>query len=87
MMAIGDDIRTRRKSLNLGLRELGRMAMVSAPYLSDIERGYRSPPPETLERICASLAMDCEPLMLAWARERLGRTPTGRVLLARLEEG
>lgn len=51
----GESIRHTRKGLGLSMREVARRAKISAPYLSDIERGNRRVPNGTMERIRAAI--------------------------------
>ncbi len=53
---IGEKIRDRRKALGLGLREVARLAGISAAYLSDIELDRRTCPDATLEKVIAAMA-------------------------------
>lgn len=41
-VAIGDKLRSRRKALDLSLREIARRMDVSAPHVSDLELGRRT---------------------------------------------
>lgn len=46
---IGRDFRVLRKTLNLSLRTVAKVLDVSAPFLSDLERGNRTWTKEKLE--------------------------------------
>jgi len=60
-----------RARAGLSLRELGRLCGLSEPYLSDLERGRRQPPPLKVVLILArALGADPYPLALRAARER-----------------
>lgn len=48
MNTIGSQIRARRDSLGISLRELAKRIGISPPFLSDIERGRRMPSQERL---------------------------------------
>ena len=49
--ATGKRIRQARLRVGIGLREASRALKISAPYLSDIERGRRTPSREVFDRI------------------------------------
>ena len=52
---IGTYIRAQREHAKVSLRQLARTAGVSNPYLSQIERGLRTPSAEILQQIaCAA---------------------------------
>jgi len=53
--AIGEFIREQREQAQVSLRQLARLAGVSNPYLSQIERGLRKPSAEVLQQIAAAL--------------------------------
>ncbi len=52
---VGKAIRATRKHRGLSLRECARQAKISAPFLSDIERGRRSMSDGTCEMILGVL--------------------------------
>jgi transcriptional regulator with XRE-family HTH domain len=54
---LGEFIRESRKKSGVSLRELARIVNISAPFLSDIELGRRSPSNETLTRLAQALKM------------------------------
>ncbi|WP_229672157.1 helix-turn-helix domain-containing protein [Pullulanibacillus camelliae] len=54
-MNIGMRIQNIRKSKNLKVTELAKMAYISQPYLSDIERGRTTPSLDKLQTICEAL--------------------------------
>ena len=54
-MKIGKRIRTRRKELELSLRELGEMTGVSASFLSQVENDQVSPSLNSLQGIATAL--------------------------------
>ena len=54
-MKIGKRIRTRRKELELSLRELGQMTGVSASFLSQVENDQVSPSLNSLQGIATAL--------------------------------
>ena len=59
---LGDYIREQRSSANVSLRQLAKLAGVSNPYLSQIERGLRKPSAEILQQIAKALRISAEAL-------------------------
>ena len=59
---VGAFIRSQRTSAQLSLRKLARMADVSDPYLSQIERGLRKPSADILQRLAEALRISAESL-------------------------
>jgi transcriptional regulator with XRE-family HTH domain len=59
---LGDYIREQRRSAEISLRQLSRLAGVSNPYLSQIERGLRRPSAEILQQIAKALRISAEAL-------------------------
>lgn len=59
---IGDYIRSQRTKAQISLRELAKLAGVSNPYLSQIERGLRKPSAEILQQIAKGLRISAEAL-------------------------
>jgi transcriptional regulator with XRE-family HTH domain len=59
---IGEYIRQQRDSAQISLRQLSRLAGVSNPYLSQIERGLRRPSAEILQQIAKGLRISAEAL-------------------------
>ena len=59
---LGAYIRDQRKSAQISLRQLARLAGVSNPYLSQIERGLRKPSAEILQQIARALRISAEAL-------------------------
>jgi len=59
---IGDYIRVQRTKAEISLRELAKLAGVSNPYLSQIERGLRRPSAEILQQIAKGLRISAEAL-------------------------
>lgn len=57
---LGAYIRLQRESARLSLRQLARIAGVSNPYLSQIERGLRKPSAEILQAIAKALEVSSE---------------------------
>lgn len=60
--AIGEFIREQRQAGQVSLRQLARLAGVSNPYLSQIERGLRKPSAEILQQIAKGLRISAEQL-------------------------
>ncbi|WP_375482134.1 helix-turn-helix domain-containing protein [uncultured Jatrophihabitans sp.] len=60
--AIGEFIRDQRQQAQVSLRQLARLAGVSNPYLSQIERGMRKPSAEILQQIAKGLRISAEQL-------------------------
>jgi transcriptional regulator with XRE-family HTH domain len=59
---LGDFIREQRQASSISLRQLARLANVSNPYLSQIERGLRKPSAEILQQIAKALRISAEAL-------------------------
>lgn len=59
---LGDFIREQRRVTHLSLRKLSKMAGISNPYLSQIERGMRRPSAEILQQIARALQISSETL-------------------------
>jgi transcriptional regulator with XRE-family HTH domain len=59
---IGEYIREQRNSAKISLRQLAKLAGVSNPYLSQIERGLRKPSAEILQQIAKGLRISAEAL-------------------------
>lgn len=62
MRNLGEYIREQRNSANVSLRQLAKVAGVSNPYLSQIERGLRKPSAEILQQIAKALRISAEAL-------------------------
>ena len=60
--AIGEFIREQRQQAQVSMRQLARLAGVSNPYLSQIERGLRHPSAEILQQIARALEISSETL-------------------------
>jgi transcriptional regulator with XRE-family HTH domain len=61
---LGDYIREQRNDSNVSLRQLAKLAGVSNPYLSQIERGLRKPSAEILQQIAKALRISAEALYI-----------------------
>ena len=59
---IGAYIRAQREHAKVSLRQLARTAGVSNPYLSQIERGLRTPSADILQQIARGLQISAEAL-------------------------
>jgi transcriptional regulator with XRE-family HTH domain len=59
---LGAYIREQRSTAQISLRQLARLAGVSNPYLSQIERGLRRPSAEILQQIAKALRISAEAL-------------------------
>lgn len=62
--AIGEFIREQREQAQVSLRQLSRLAGVSNPYLSQIERGLRKPSAEILQQIANGLRISADQLYI-----------------------
>jgi len=60
--AIGEFIREQRVQGQVSMRQLARLAGVSNPYPSQIERGLRKPSAEILQQIAKALRISAEQL-------------------------
>ena len=60
--SLGDYIREQRESAQVSLRQLAKVAGVSNPYLSQIERGMKKPSAEILQQIAKGLRISAETL-------------------------
>ena len=61
--AIGTRVKALREQMGLSLRDLGERAQVSAPMLSQVERGATSPTIATAHRIATGLDMSLSQLL------------------------
>ena len=59
---LGSFIREQRRSAQLSLRKMAKLAGVSNPYLSQIERGLRRPSADILQGIAKALRISAETL-------------------------
>ncbi len=57
---LGNYIREQRGASDISLRQLAKLAGVSNPYLSQIERGLRKPSAEILQQIAKGLRVSAE---------------------------
>jgi transcriptional regulator with XRE-family HTH domain len=61
--ALGGIIRQQRELAALPMRQLATMVGISGPYLSQIERGLRTPSEKVLEAIAGGLQMSADALL------------------------
>jgi XRE family transcriptional regulator, regulator of sulfur utilization len=61
--ALGDRVRTLRESMDLSLRDFAERSGVSAPMLSQVERGETSPTLAVAEKIAAGLELTLSQLL------------------------
>jgi transcriptional regulator with XRE-family HTH domain len=59
---LGEFIREQRRTAQISVRQLAKLAGVSNPYLSQIERGLRRPSAEILQQIAKGLRISAEAL-------------------------
>ncbi|GAA4858856.1 MULTISPECIES: helix-turn-helix domain-containing protein [Saccharopolyspora] len=59
---LGGYIRQQRNNAQISLRQLAKLAGVSNPYLSQVERGLRKPSAEILQQIAKGLRISAEAL-------------------------
>ena len=83
---LGDYIREQRSSANVSLRQLAKLAGVSNPYLSQIERGLRKPSAEILQQIARGLRISAEALYVQAGilDERIAGTEVSEAVMADL---
>ena len=93
---IGERLRRTRREQGRTLSDVSRVARVSVPYLSEVERGRKEASSEVLAAICDALWIDLSELLagvvhdLAADQDRLGtviRLDTGRRDTGRLDSG
>jgi transcriptional regulator with XRE-family HTH domain len=60
--SLGEIIRRQRELSELSMRQFARMAGISNPYLSQIERGLREPSERVLDAIADALRVSTETL-------------------------
>lgn len=62
LFELGEFIRARREAAQQSIRDLSRIAGISNPYLSQIERGLRKPSADILQQIAKALQISAETL-------------------------
>jgi transcriptional regulator with XRE-family HTH domain len=84
LRGVGDYIREQRRVAQVSLRQLAKVAGVSNPYLSQIERGLRKPSAEILQQIAKGLRISAEQLYIQAGilDERPGDTEIVAAILA-----
>lgn len=79
--AVAHNLATHRRRRNLSQHALASMARISVSYVSMLERGLRSPPLETLERLANALGVSPLTLIDHGHQHRPGvsaRSPSAR---------
>ncbi len=80
---LGSFIRRQREGARVSLRQLAKLAGVSNPYLSQVERGLRKPSAEILQQIARALRISAEVLYVrAGILEQRAASPVADALLA-----
>ena len=74
---LGEELRVRRISQNLSLRETARLAKISAPHLSDIELGRRNPSEKVYKTLGKILKLPYDP---GYLRYQLAKVQISRIL-------
>lgn len=84
MPGVGDYIRAQRHAAQVSVRQLAKLAGVSNPYLSQIERGLRKPSAEILQQIAAGLRISAETLYVQAGilTDRPASSTVGQAILA-----
>ena len=62
LFELGEFIRLRREAAQQSIRDLSRIAGISNPYLSQIERGLRKPSADILQQIAKAPQISAETL-------------------------
>lgn len=62
LFELGEFIRVRREAAQQSIRDLSRIAGISNPYLSQVERGLRKPSADILQQIAKALQISAETL-------------------------
>ncbi|MDQ6816625.1 MAG: helix-turn-helix domain-containing protein [Actinomycetota bacterium] len=69
---LGEIIRQQRELAEMSMRQFARIAGISNPYLSQIERGLRAPSQQVLDGIARALKVSADALY-----EQAGMSPPG----------
>jgi transcriptional regulator with XRE-family HTH domain len=78
---IGERLRRTRRDQGRTLADVSRVARVSVPYLSEVERGRTEASSEVLAAICDALWIDLSDLLAGVARDLVAdRAPRGAVI-------
>src|SRR5215208_7224433 len=75
--ALGERVKSLREAMDLSLRELAERSGVSAPMLSQVERGETSPTLAIAERIAAGLDLSLSQLLRLDERRHVVVTRAG----------
>ncbi len=62
MPSLGEFIRRQRELSEMSMREFARVAGISNPYLSQIERGLRAPSEQVMQAIADTLKVSADTL-------------------------
>ena len=81
---LGEFIREQRRTAQISVRQLAKLAGVSNPYLSQIERGLRRPSAEILQQIAKGLRISAEALYVQAGilDERIAGTEVSEAIMA-----
>jgi transcriptional regulator with XRE-family HTH domain len=84
LSSLGEYIREQRVQAEVSLRQLAKLAGVSNPYLSQIERGLKKPSAEILQQIANGLRISAETLYVRAGilEERQGDPAVAAAVLA-----
>jgi len=83
---LGDVLRRTRREQGRTLADVARVAKVSVPYLSEVERGRKEASSEVLGAICDALRMELSDLLVEAGRDLVDRhAPVVRLDVARLD--
>ena len=69
---LGERLRRTRRAQGRTLSDVSRVARVSVPYLSEVERGRKEASSEVLAAICDALWIDLSELLAGVARDLAG---------------
>jgi transcriptional regulator with XRE-family HTH domain len=83
---LGDILRRTRREQGRTLADVARVAKVSMPYLSEVERGRKEASSEVLAAICNALRIELSDLLVEAGRDLVDRrAPVVRLDAARLD--
>jgi len=83
---LGDILRRTRRKQGRTLADVARVAKVSMPYLSEVERGRKEASSEVLAAICDALRIELSDLLAEAGRDLVDRrAPVVRLDAARLD--
>ena len=77
-VSVGARVKALREAMDLSLRDLAARSGVSAPMLSQVERGETSPTLATAERIAAGLDLSLSQLLRLDERPHISVTRAGQ---------